>query len=400
MVGKQDYLAQVDPRAYMGLLFERRKVIDTTEPKSLPETYAVNEKARALHPAEQHLVISNVIQHGSDAKSFELVQNAAKGNNTCAYFRAGQYLSVTLDIDGAKVAKPYSIRSGPQDALNGKYIITVKRSANGYASEFILNNWKIGTPVETSGPEGNFYYEPLRDAKHIVGIAGGSGITPFYSLACAIAGGIEECDLTLLYGSRTKDNILLKEEFSRLEAKFAQVRVIHVQSDEQADGYENGLITAELVKKYSPADDYSIFICGPQIMYEFVDKEIEKLELPRRRIRHELFGEYKNPEQEPDYPTDAIGKKFKLMVAVRGNKREITCAYNETMLVAIERAGIAAPCRCRSGDCGFCHSRLVSGNVYVPKVVDGRRLADFKFGYVHPCCTFPISDVEIDVPSQ
>jgi succinate dehydrogenase/fumarate reductase-like Fe-S protein len=60
--------------------------------------------------------------------------------------------------------------------------------------------------------------------------------------------------------------------------------------------------------------------------------------------------------------------------------------------------GIATPANCRSGICGWCHSRLVSGNVYVPKEVDGRRMADLQYGYVHPCSTFPLSDIEIDVP--
>ena len=65
---------------------------------------------------------------------------------------------------------------------------------------------------------------------------------------------------------------------------------------------------------------------------------------------------------------------------------------------AMEQNGIAASTNCRSGVCGWCHSRLVSGNVYVPKEVDGRRMADLQYGYVHPCSTFPLSDIEIDVP--
>ena len=49
------------------------------------------------------------------------------------------------------------------------------------------------------------------------------------------------------------------------------------------------------------------------------------------------------------------------------------------------------------GECGFCHARLVKGKVYVPKSVDGRRLADFDYGYIHPCCTFATTDIEIDL---
>ena len=71
---------------------------------------------------------------------------------------------------------------------------------------------------------------------------------------------------------------------------------------------------------------------------------------------------------------------------------------NETLLNAMERAGLKAPSRCKSGSCGFCHSRLISGEYHVNKEHEYRRQADLKFGYIHPCCTYPESDMEIDVP--
>ena len=81
-------------------------------------------------------------------------------------------------------------------------------------------------------------------------MAGGSGITPFYSMACAVADGIEDFDLTILYGSRTKDTILLKEELEAVAARSnSRVKVVHVLSDEAVEGF----ITAELIKKYADA---------------------------------------------------------------------------------------------------------------------------------------------------
>ena len=70
---------------------------------------------------------------------------------------------------------------------------------------------------------------------------------------------------------------------------------------------------------------------------------------------------------------------------------------DESLLVAVERAGIAAPSRCRSGECGWCRSRLVSGEVYIPEKTDGRRAADIDYNYIHPCSTFPLSDVVLEV---
>ena len=73
-------------------------------------------------------------------------------------------------------------------------------------------------------------------------------------MACAVADGIEDFDLTILYGSRTKDTILLKEELEAVAARSnSRVKVVHVLSDEAAEGYEHGFITAELIKKYADA---------------------------------------------------------------------------------------------------------------------------------------------------
>ena len=68
------------------------------------------------------------------------------------------------------------------------------------------------------------------------------------------------------------------------------------------------------------------------------------------------------------------------------------------ILRSLEANGIAAPAHCRSGECGWCHSKLCSGEVYCPKSMDGRREADYIYGYIHPCCSFPLTDLVIDVP--
>ncbi len=76
----------------------------------------------------------------------------------------------------------------------------------------------------------------------------------------------------------------------------------------------------------------------------------------------------------------------------------IDAYQNETLIAAMERAGLPAPVRCKSGSCGYCHSRLVKGECTIPEKYDSRRAADLKFGFLHPCCTYPDSDMEIDVP--
>ncbi|MCQ2786870.1 MAG: hypothetical protein MJ199_00530 [Bacilli bacterium] len=57
-----------------------------------------------------------------------------------------------------------------------------------------------------------------------------------------------------------------------------------------------------------------------------------------------------------------------------------------------------APRRCRSGECSWCRSLVVSGTSYAPKEIDGRRLADYTFNWIHPCASYPLSDIVLEVP--
>lgn len=371
--------------------------------EEIPQSiYNANKLAAALHPKKQFVIISKVIDR-KGAKSYVLVPNRESGTKRLAYFRAGQYVSVDLNVDGATLSKPYSICSSPKDVLDSSdshYIITVKEVDNGYASKYILDNWKVGDKVTISGPLGQFNYESIRDAKHVIAAAGGSAITPFYSMAKAIADGTEDFTLTILYGSRTADGILLKDELDEVEkASNGKVKIVHVLSDEEKSEYEHGFITADLIKKYAKGEDYSLFVCGPKPMCEFLNKQIDILNLPQRRVRKEVEGETLDPTKLEGFNKELADKTFKVTVRVRDNEKEIECKGNETLLVAMEKAGIKAPSHCRSGSCGFCHSLLVSGTVFIPKESDGRREADVKFNWIHPCVSYPTSDIVIDVPA-
>lgn len=385
---------------FVSMIANRLRVINQSSdaPVRPLDDYPANRIANALHPHVQFLTVKEIIVHSPDMKSFLLAPDARRGTKKLAWFSAGQYLSIALNVDGQTICRPYSIASSPRDALNGNYRITVKRVGGGIASGFMLDNWTVGTSVIASAPLGDFTYEPLRDAKTVIGIAGGSGITPFRSFAKAITEGDEDFNLILLYGSRTLADAVYSDEFKEMAEATDKIKLVNVLSEEKVKGAESGFITAKLIKKYAPKDeDYSIFLCGPQAMYDFADKEIETLGIRRKFVRHELFGEYFHPEKNADYTGDKDAV-YNVTVRMAGEETTITCKADTTLLRAMEAAGIKAPSDCRSGRCGWCHSQLISGEVYVPESVDGRRLADKIYGYIHPCCSFPLSDIVIDVP--
>ena len=395
---KVGLIGPFDMLKFKNMAKTREKVIQNAPANEIVADYAINRNAKALHPDFLPLVVDSIIDHGTaGAKTFVFKKT---DGGALPFFRAGQYLSLKLDLNGSKVTRPYSISSGPKEALEGHIAVTVRANPGGFAADRILSGLKVGDAVTASAPEGHFYYEELRDAKNVLALAGGSGITPFLSMARAIRDGSEDFSLTVLFGSRTRETILFADEFNKIVAECPKVKVVHVLSDEEAEGFEHGFITAELIRKYAPEGEYSVFLCGPEAMYRFVMPEVEKLGLPRRLVRREMLGVTKNVAAQPGYPASCAGKTFRGTVRQGSSEYTIDVRADEPVLVALERAGIKAPSRCRSGECGWCRSKLVSGEVYCPAENEGRRHSDAVNGYIHPCSTFALSDIVLEVPGE
>ena len=394
---KVGLIGKLDMLQFKNMGKNREKAIQAAPAKEISGVFPVNENAKALHPDCLELTIDSIVERNS-AKTFVLRRT---DGGPLPYFRAGQYISLKLPMDGSLVTRSYSLCSSPKEALAGRYAITVRANPGGFVADRLLSEKKVGDTLIASAPQGFFYYEDLRDAKQVVGLAGGSGITPFLSLARAICDGIEDFELTLLYGSRTEGDILFRGELDEIARACPKFKVVHVRSDEEKPGFEHGFVTAELIKKYAPAEgEYSVFLCGPEAMYRFLKPEIAKLGLPERLFRRKLIDVTKTPWECEGYPQDCRGKSFTVSVKQGPQAWTIPASADEPVLVALERAGIKAPSRCRAGECGWCRSRLVEGTVFIPQENEMRRWADRHYGYIHPCCSFPTSDLVLEIPGE
>jgi ferredoxin-NADP reductase/ferredoxin len=386
--------------AFTKLVPNRMKRIERASSEPITKD-PINDLARKLHPERQFLIIDAIKEETRSTKTYKLIPDPESETKKLSYFRPGQYLSLKVDVNGVRITRPYSIASSPTDVANGFYEITIKKEENGFLTNYLWKNWDIGTKIESSGPEGFFFFERLRDLKNIVGIAGGSGITPFRSIAKAIIEGKIDARLTLLYGSSEEDDIIFYDEFKEMEKNNpTKIKIIHVLSCEEVslEGCEKGFITGEIIGKYCDVHASTFFICGPQVMYDFIEKELNKFNLPVKRVRREAFGEIKDILKYPGFPKELADKGFKLKVQIGGLSKEIPALATESVLVALERANLAPPSKCRSGECGFCRSLLVSGEVFINPISDWRRSADKKFNYFHPCASYPISNIEMKIP--
>lgn len=376
-VFKKQIFGFMDLLRFKKLVPKRREKLAEGADAPLPKTYAVNETAKILHPGYQSAKLVSVEQNTADTKTYTFETEKP------LYFRAGQYITVGCKIGESEVARPYAVSSAPKAALEKKVVVTVKKC--GYFSGYLFDEAKVGDMFVLGDPSGEFCYEPVKDAPHVVALAGGSGITPFYSMAQAIADGTNDFRLTVFYGAKTEQEIIFKKELDALVSD--KFKVIYVLSDEEKEGYEHGFIGADLLKKYV-SGDFTIMMCGPAAMYAFADRELTAFALPLRRIKKEAncVG-----------TRDVEPKTWQLTVHIGFETFTVPADARETVLVAMERAGLKAPSKCRAGGCGFCHSKLISGKFSLAGA-DKRRLADGKFGYIHPCCSYPDSDMELIVP--
>lgn len=266
----------------------------------------------------------------------------------------------------------------------------------------IWDTWDAGNVISATGPHGEFYVSPIRDTKEIVAIAGGAGITPFRSMIRQFAREETELSLTILYGCKDKNDVLFEEEIEEfVKSDPKRFRRVNTYEDTLGDdGLRKGFIDAAFIKEtIENPQEKTFFICGPTVMYGFLKKEFAKIGgLERKQLRFEVSGAPDDVGKIAGLDASVKGKTFRIKVIIDHVAHEINALSSEPLLVAIEKAGLILDSRCRSGECGICRSKLVSGDVFILPDNDGRREADKDLGYIHPCATYPLSELTVMIP--
>lgn len=389
-----------DLAGILDLLPERKRRIRAASDAAPAPDY-ISELVRGLHPGTIALKVTKTKKETETARTFRLEPDANAGTTGLPAFRPGQYMSFKFDIGGALVTRPYSICSSPAEALDQNFMeVTVRQKPGGLVSGHIWKTWRAGAKVSAHGPAGFFYYDDLRDGRDIVGLVGGCGMTPFRSMIKDLIDNDNDMNITLLYGIRTPDDIIYKKEIPSLITQAGGRVAVHYVCSEPDKKWKGakGFLTRGVIKELAgDPSGKTFFVCGPQPMYTFLDKELKPWRIPQRRLRREVFGEPTDVSTFKGYPKKIAGKTFAIKVHVGDEMAEIPAAAGESVLVSLERARIAPPSQCRSGECGYCNTLLMSGDIFVIPENDGRRMATAEHGYFHPCASFPVSDIEVRV---
>jgi ring-1,2-phenylacetyl-CoA epoxidase subunit PaaE len=312
-------------------------------------------------------------------------------------FTQGQYLTFRFDADGEEVRRSYSICSAVQD---GELRVAIKRVADGRFSTWANEALRPGHTVEAMPPMGSFHV-PLdpANAKHYLGVAVGSGITPVLGTLKTILLAEPASQFTLVYGNRASSTIMFREELEDLKNRFtSRLSVVHVLSREHQDvELFNGRITrekCELLFRYW-VDAGSIdaaFICGPQPMVEEVSAALVAHGVDAGRIKYELFGA--PGESRGERPARAAAAAdadlCEATVILDGRARTFTMDRSSSVLDAGLRSGAELPYACKGGVCSTCRAMVVEGEVDMDANFS---LEDYELarGYVLTCQSYPVT---------
>jgi ferredoxin-NADP reductase len=341
-----------------------------------------------LHPKRIQLRVSEIFEETPSTKTFRLV--AEEGY--LPPFQAGQYINIFVEAGGVRTSRPYSISSSPTQ--RGYYDIAIRRVEDGFISSHLLDKVKIGDKFESTSPSGTFHHNPLFHGNDLVFLAGGSGITPFMSMIREVADRGLDRRIHLIYGNQDMNDVIFHDEIRNIIERHPSIGLSIVISSPPND-YRGltGFITAELMKDVlGNVSSKTFYLCGPEAMYPFCLKELDKLGIKKSKIRTEVYGPPSDVTLQPGWP-EHIRSGSEFRVRVKGGKI-IHAKAGEPLMISLERQGIVIPAQCRTGECSLCRTKLISGRVYQPEGVRLRK-SDRYFGYIHPCMAYPLEDLEI-----
>ena len=378
-----------------------KKKRDEVEP--LPWYYdGLENLCNRIHPGKQLLQVTDIELLSRDTKLFRFI--SANPNKPLAPFRAGQYIGLTVDINGVRTSRPFSLASSPNQL--SYYELGIRRKDNGFVSPFLIENLKVGDILEASEPLGNLFYNPLFHGKDLVFIAGGSGITPFLSMLRDISEKKLPINVWLIFGCLTEKDILFRTELNDIQKRRSNINISYILSEPDSDWKgECGFITRDkILNEIGTIAHKYFYVVGNRAMYEFVREELNALGIPQHRVYYEAFGVPNDVTKVIGWPQE-INSSNKIQITVEyrratfKEKIEFKALCTEPILNSLERSikdKIEIANACRSGECALCRTRLISGKVFVPPEVTIREV-DINFGFIHPCISYPITNVHLDL---
>ena len=319
------------------------------------------------------LRISDVKSETADCVS--LVFDVPSDHQDRFRYSAGQYLTLRVTVAGVEHRRCYSMSSSP--ALAEPLRITVKRDPGGVVSNWINDTVVAGAEIHAEAPQGRFVLDS--SAREIVAFAGGSGITPVFSLIRTALASTDR-RVRLFYANRSAESVIFSEPLRGLADEYGDRLTIRHHLDT-----ERGVVTADVLAEFlRAAGDAEYFVCGPTLFMDAVEASLRSE--PTDRVHLERFVSA-TPQVAPG--DTAVTDE----VIIELDRRTTTARYRSgnTLLQTARLAGLKAPSSCETGSCGTCIAQVTEG---AARMLNNNALTDDEVadGLVLTCQALPTSE--------
>lgn len=341
-----------------------------------PKFPAMRSRTEPVEKWTGKLRVCRVFEETPEVKTFRL---AAEQDVALPFtYFPGQFLTLTVNIGGKPVKRSYTIASTPTQLHY--CAITVKREENGAVSRYLNDSVKEGDLLEVAGPNGKFTFTGT-EADSIVLIGGGVGITPLMSVVRYLTDMGWHGEIFLLYCCRSTRDFIFREELEQLQERHPNLSVF-VTMTRPAGAVWMGLkgrFTAEIIGHLVPdVARRRIHVCGPGTMMAGVLDMLKALKVPDEQVKTEAFGPAKKPgapaqaalpnanaqkASKPEAESTAPPEVAAATVAFKKSGKSAPMTPDQTVLDVADAAGVEIDNSCRSGQCGLCKVKLLSGNV-------------------------------------
>ncbi len=287
--------------------------------------YAAGVNTAALPEGFVSLRVKHVVRETHDAIS--IVLDVPESSSRHFGYQAGQFLTLLVCVDGRQHRRCYSMSSSPGTGEDLR--ITVKRDRDGVVSNWLNDTALPGNDIHALPPEGRFV---LKDTdRDVVAFAGGSGITPVFSLLrSALISSTR--NTRLFYANRDRDSVIFDEALASLNDSHSGRFVLHHHLDD-----ESGFVTPAHVEAFvagaQDADAADYYICGPGPFMDIVQTALRAAGVPSDRVHLEHF----EVAEMPVDPSAAGGDTVTEEVTIELQKRKITVPYSRGRHLVADR---------------------------------------------------------------
>lgn len=294
--------------------------------------------------------------------------------------RAGQFVELSVEIDGVRETRPYSA-AGSQHAAGGVLELTVSTHPDGKVSRFLRGHARPGMIVGLTQAEGDFVLPEPRPERVLL-ISGGSGITPVMAMLRTLCDEGFAGEIGFLNYARSLELALYGPELRELAERHGRLRVARGFTRGRGGALEGRFRREHLRAVVSDHADAATFVCGPPALIDSVRALWDEDGLPQPLV--ETFT-------PPAIAFDTERAEGVVNFATSGRQARNS---GVPLLEQAEDAGLAPEHGCRMGICNTCSARKVTGAVRNALTGEVSTAEDER---IRICVSVPVGDVELDL---